>query len=85
MPYFDFLWTEDLLKHMAEHAVTAEEFEEVVSRPERRGESRSTKRPCCWGETQDGRYLICVYEYADDSTILPVTAYEVRPPYRGNR
>jgi len=41
----------------------------VVNRPERRGESRSTGRPCCWGETPDGRYVICVYEYLDESCV----------------
>ena len=30
-----------------------------------------------WGETADGRQLFCVYEYLDDLTILPVTAYQV--------
>lgn len=85
MPYFEFLWAETLIEHMAEHGITPEEFEDVVSRPERRGESRSSQRPCCWGETRDGRYLICVYEYADDSSIVPVTAYEVPRPYREKR
>ena len=37
---------------------------------------------CCWGETLDGRYLLCVYEYIDELTILPITAYEVRRPRR---
>ena len=39
--------------------------------------SRSSGRPCCWGETSDGRHLFCVYEFLDDMTIIPVTAYEV--------
>jgi hypothetical protein len=34
-------------------------------------------RPYCWGETADGRQLFCVYEFLDDITIIPVTAYEV--------
>ena len=80
MPYFKFLWTDGIIYHLAEHDVTPEEFEEVVSQPERRGQSRSTGRPCCWGETADGRYLICVYEYLDDIRIIPFTAYEVRRP-----
>ncbi len=80
MPYFDFLWTDEISEHLAEHGVTPEEFEEIVRRPERRGESRSTGRPCCWGEAPDGRYLICVYEYLDELTIIPFTAYEARRP-----
>ncbi|MFM7108355.1 MAG: hypothetical protein ACKOZU_07100 [Planctomycetaceae bacterium] len=80
MPYFEFLWIDEVVQHLAEHGIDAEAFEQVVSRPLRRGRSRSTGRPCCWGEAADGRYLLCVYEYIDDMTILPVTAYEVRRP-----
>lgn len=82
MAYFQFLWTDEIVAHLSEHDVSRNEFESVVSRPERRGESRSTGRPCCWGETSDGRYLICVYEYLDELTIIPITAYEVSRPAR---
>ena len=41
------------------------------------GVSRSSGRPCCWGEAADGRTLFCVYEFLDDLTIVPVTAYDV--------
>jgi hypothetical protein len=77
MPYYEFLWTEEIVDHLAEHGVTREDFEEVVSNPNRRGVSRSSGRPCCWGETTDGLRSFCVYEYLDDFTIIPVTAYEV--------
>ena len=36
--------------------------------------------PCVFGYTEDGRYLIVVYEELDVVTILPVTAYEVPEP-----
>ncbi len=80
MPYFEFYWTDALVEHLAEHGISRDDFAEVMSAPERRGESRSTGRPCCWGETGDGRYLFCVYEYLDEMTILPITAYEVQRP-----
>lgn len=80
MPYFQFRWTDEITAHLAEHGVSQEDFEDVVSRPERRGQSPSTSRPCCWGETADGRYLICVYEFLDELNIVPFTAYEVRRP-----
>ena len=64
------------------HGVTPEEFESVVDTSGMRGRSRATGRPCCWGNTPDGRYVICVYEYIDEMTILPITAYEVRRPRR---
>ena len=77
MPYYQFLWTDEIIEHLAEHGVTREDFEQVVSNPARIGVSRSSGHPCCWGETADGRELFCVYEYLDDMTIIPVTAYEV--------
>lgn len=80
MPEYDFLWSDEIIDHMAEHGVTPEEFEEIVRFPDMRGISRSSKRPCCWGETPDGRFLICVYEKIDALVVLPVTAYEVPPP-----
>ena len=80
MPYFEFLWIDDVVRHLAEHGIETADFEKVVSRPHHRGRSTSTGRPCCWGESADGRYLLCVYKYIDEVTILPVTAYEVRRP-----
>ena len=77
MPLFEFLWTDEIIDHLAEHGVTPEDFEEVVNSPELRGASRTSGRPCCWSYTRDGRFLICVYEKLDELTILPVTAYEV--------
>jgi hypothetical protein len=77
MRYYEFLWTEEIVDHLAEHGVTCEEFEAVVSNPDKISVSRSSGRPCCWGETVDGRRLFCVYEYLDDITIIPVTAYDV--------
>lgn len=29
MPYFDFVWTDEIIKHLAEHGVNREELEEV--------------------------------------------------------
>lgn len=77
MPYFEFIWTAEILSHLAEHGVEADDFEQVVSRPERVSISRSSGRPCCWGETADGRRLFCVYEQLNDDIIVPITAYEV--------
>lgn len=79
MPYFEFIWTDEIIAHLAEHGVTVVEFEYAVTYPSRRGISRSSGRPCCWGETAEGRELFCVYEYLDDSTIIAVTAYEAFP------
>lgn len=77
MPYYDFLWTDEIVAHLAEHEVAAGDFEFVVMNPDRLGVRRTSGRPCCWGDTSDGRNLFCVYEFLDDTTIVPVTAYEV--------
>ena len=79
---FDFYWDPEIAAHLAEHGIDPEDFEWAVRMARVRGQSRSTGRPCCWGETVDGRYVLCVYEYIDETTILPITAYEVRRPRR---
>ena len=39
--------------------------------------SRSTGRPMIEGYTPDGRVIMVVFEYINDVTIYPITAYEV--------
>jgi hypothetical protein len=80
VPYFEFLWTDDIIRHLSEHGIDPDEFEQIVTFPETRAVSRSSGRPCCWGELADGRYVMCVFEMLDDITILPVTAYEAPMP-----
>jgi hypothetical protein len=80
MPYFDFIWTDEIIKHLAEHGISQDDFERVVCHPLNKGLSRSTGLPAAWGHTRDGRYIIAVYEQIDPMTILPVTAYEVPEP-----
>jgi hypothetical protein len=77
MPYYFFLWTSEIVEHLAEHDVTPNEFEEVVGDPEYEDVSRSTGNPLAFGFTSEGRYLCCVYKRLDEDTIEPVTAYEV--------
>lgn len=80
MAFFNFLWTDEIVEHVAEHGLTQDDFERVVCQPTRHGTSRSSGLPAAWGYTEDGRYIIAVYEEIDDFTILPVTAYEVPEP-----
>lgn len=77
---FDFLWTDEIIEHLAQHGVSQDDFERVVCNPVSRGLSRSSGLPAVWGYTDDGRYVIAIYEGIDDVTILPVTAYEVPEP-----
>ncbi len=60
--------------------VVQDDFERVVCYPVSKGWSRSSGLPCAWGYTDDGRYLIAVYEELNVMTILPVTAFEVPEP-----
>jgi hypothetical protein len=77
MPLYFFIWTPEIIDHLAEHDVTPEEFEQVVSHPDQEDVSRSTGNPLAFGFTSDGRYLCCVFKLLDEDTIEPVTAYEV--------
>jgi hypothetical protein len=77
MAFFNYLWTDEIVEHLAEHGLSQDDFEHVVGNPLRRGISRSSGLPAVWGHTEDGRYIIAVFEEIDAVTILPVTAYEV--------
>ena len=76
MPFFHFLWTPESQRHIAEHGVTIEEFEEVVSEPRVTGVSRASGLPLARGETSTGKTLICIYEQIDEVTVFPITAFE---------
>ncbi len=53
MPYYFFVWTPEIIEHLAEHDVTQEEFEEVVSPPEFEDISRSSGDPVVFGPTSN--------------------------------
>ena len=77
MPFYFFVWDDENEQHLAEHGVTPEEFQEVVCDPDSEADSRSTGKPIAFGETASGKYLAGVYEFIDDVTVDPITAYEV--------
>ena len=39
-----------------------------------------SESPAAFGYTEDGRYIIAVFDFLDDMTIVPSTAYEVPEP-----
>lgn len=49
MPYYFFVWTQDITTVLAEHDVAPEEFEEVVSNPDCEDISRSTGNAVAFG------------------------------------
>ena len=77
MPFYLFIWNDMIEGHLAANGITPEEFEEVVCDPDEVWRSRSWGRPVAFGGTSAGRYLACVYELLDKTTVLPITAYEV--------
>jgi hypothetical protein len=76
-PYHFFIWTEQIIEHIAEHDDTPGEFEEVVNNPECEDISRSTGNPVAFGRTSAGRYPCCVFKRLGDDTIEPITAYDI--------
>jgi hypothetical protein len=80
MAYLEFVWTDEIIAHLAEHEISRNDFEHVVQNPLRRDVSRSSGLPLVKGYTADGRYIVAVYEELDEMTVLPVTAYEVSEP-----
>jgi hypothetical protein len=77
MPFYFFIWTPEIIEHLAEHGITTDEFEEVVCNPEGEDVSRSSGNPIAFGPTSSGKYLCCVFKRLEGDTIEPVTAYEV--------
>ncbi|MFN0053125.1 MAG: hypothetical protein ACKV0T_13145 [Planctomycetales bacterium] len=45
MPFFDFVWTDEIIQHLDEHGISPEDFEEVVQHPMDMGESQSSGLP----------------------------------------
>jgi uncharacterized DUF497 family protein len=76
MPWYEFIWDEENEEHLDQHGVTPEEFVEVVCDLDRIGTSRSSGRPIAFGPTSTGKYIACVYELLDETTVYPITAYE---------
>jgi uncharacterized DUF497 family protein len=79
MPYFEFFWTPYREQKLADHGLTREEVEFVISHPDSVESSRSSGLPLAKGYTEDGRWIICVYRMLNDLVVEPITAFE---PYR---
>lgn len=82
MRFLQVIWDDDdeptgNVQHIAEHGLTIEDVEFVLENPVEETISQSTGRPCCFGYTPGGDFIIVVYEQVDRETIRPVTAYEI--------
>lgn len=85
MDYLRILWDDPddplgNVQHIGEHGLAIEDVEDVLENPASQGISKSTGRPIAWGYTQEGVYIMVVYEQIDEDTIRVVTAYEVPEP-----
>lgn len=76
MPFYLFIWDGENDEHVGLHGVSLEEFEEVVCDPRRLEKSRSSQRMIAFGYTSTGKYLACVYEQFDETSVYPITAFE---------
>lgn len=68
------------VEHVEEHDLTTDDVDFVLENFASSGYSQSSGRPCVFGHTPDGRYIIVVYDELDDDTVVPATAYEVPEP-----
>ena len=71
------------VEHVAEHGLTPDEVDEVLlddTIPT--AYSSSTGRPCKFGYTSTGKYIIVIWDELneDPRMIYPVTSYEVPEP-----
>ena len=77
-------WSQIIWDHTsggnAEHDRLTDEVNYVLDNFVSQGFSDSSGRPCVFGYTPDGRYIVVIYEEVDEDTVIPVTAYEVPEP-----
>lgn len=63
------------VRHVEEHGLTKEDVEDVLFGVHELDVSRSSGRPIALGFDAADRYLCVVFEWVDDDTVYPVTAY----------
>lgn len=78
MKFLDILWDDEPggnADHIDEHGLTKDDVAHVLNNPEREETSRSSDRLVAFGYTEDGEYIVVVYEWIDAITVYPITAY----------
>jgi hypothetical protein len=63
------------VRHVAEHGLTREDVEDVLFGIHELDTSRSSGNPIALGFTSGGAYVCVVFEWVDNDTVYPVTAY----------
>ena len=59
------------------HGLTPEDVEDVLLGVHELDTSRSSGMPIAFGFTSGGEYICVVFEWVDDDTVYPVTAYSL--------
>jgi len=80
MAFYFILWNDEPgenVDKILQHGLTVDDVEFVLNNPEGHGTSRSSNRPFVVGTTPDGDYIMVIYDWIDDDTINPVTAYDI--------
>lgn len=78
MPHFEFIWDHEPngnVDKCAQHGLTQDDVENVFARPTKRTRSRSSDFPLWKGRALDGREVVVVFEWVDEVTVFPITAY----------
>jgi hypothetical protein len=72
----DLEWTLEGIDHIAQHDVTPEEVEEVLSSAPvfKRGRAGVYE---AWGQTESGRYLLVIFRYLGHNRAWPITARDM--------
>jgi uncharacterized DUF497 family protein len=84
--YVQVIWDDEPgenVDHIGEHGLTPEEVEDVLLDDTiKTAYSNSTDRPCKFGYTSTGKYIIVIWDEVNDDPriIYPVSAYEVDEP-----
>jgi len=85
MDFLQVIWDDENdphgnVEHIAEHGLTMDDVDFVLTHPVSEGISKSSGMPIIWGFTPDETYIMVVYEQIDAETIRVITAYEVSEP-----
>jgi hypothetical protein len=76
------VWSDDTVEHISRHAVTPKEFEQYCFGRSifRRAKSEGMNPVYyAYGQTDSGRYLLCIFIKFPDGNGYPVTAREMTP------
>jgi hypothetical protein len=72
----DLEWTLERVEHIALHAITPDEVEEVLSSSPvfKRGRGGVYE---AWGQTESGRYLLVIFRYLGHNRAWPITTRDM--------